>query len=205
MGAGNKGTRRRPRQARGRLVRAAYELFNKKGINAVGIDSVLAKSGCAKASLYTNFKSKEDLAVAYLDLREELWTRGWLLSEIDRRAADPKARLLAIFDIYDGWFRQKSFEGCAFVNALLEMRADGRVRDAAVEHLAGVRAIVEDLAEAAGLRDAREFARIWHVLMKGAIVSACEGDRNAALGAKWVARLVLDHWSGKSAYQRRAA
>lgn len=205
MVSSRNGAGRRPRKARERLVRAAYDLFNKKGITAVGIDAVLARSGCAKASLYANFKSKEDLAVAYLDLRGELWTRGWLQSELDRRAADPKTRLMAIFDIYDGWFRQKSFEGCAFINALLEMRADGRVREAAEEHLAKLRTLIASLAEEAGLKDPREFARIWHMLMKGALVAACEGDRNAALGAKWVARQVLDRWAGKSAYQRHSA
>jgi len=30
--------------------------------------------------------------------------------------------------------------------------------------------------------------------MKGSIVSACEGNRNAAREAKYAARLVLDNW-----------
>jgi hypothetical protein len=32
------------------------------------------------------------------------------------------------------------------------------------------------------------------MLMKGSIVSACEGHRNAALDAKHAARLVVDGW-----------
>jgi hypothetical protein len=32
------------------------------------------------------------------------------------------------------------------------------------------------------------------MLMKGSIVSACEGHRNAALDAKRAARLVVDGW-----------
>ncbi len=200
---GNKAAARRPPQARERLLRAAYELFTKKGINQVGIDAILAKSGCAKASLYANFKSKDELALAYLDLREQTWTRGWLQAELDRCASDPKERLLAIFDLYDGWFRRRSFEGCAFVNALLETRADGRVRDAAAEHLAEIRSLVEELARDAGMPEPRNLARIWHILMKGAIISACEGDRDAALGAAWMARLVLENWDAKRAYKRR--
>jgi signal transduction histidine kinase len=95
---------------------AAYELFSKDGVSQVGIDTILAKSGCAKASLYTNFKTKVALAIAFLDRRETVWTRGWLESEIKRRATDPEARLLAIFDVFDGWFHKKSFEGCSFIN-----------------------------------------------------------------------------------------
>jgi AcrR family transcriptional regulator len=45
---------------------AAYELFSKDGVSQVGIDTILAKSGCAKASLYTNFKTKVELAIAFL-------------------------------------------------------------------------------------------------------------------------------------------
>lgn len=195
---------RRPHRTRERLLRAAYELFTKKGINQVGIDAILASSGCAKASLYANFKSKDELVLAYLDLREQLWTRDWLERAIERRASDPKARLLAIFDIYNGWFRQRSFEGCAFVNALLETRADGKIHDAAVEHLAAIRSLVEELAREAGMPDPKNLARIWHILMKGAIISACEGDRDAALGAAWIAGLVLENWDGTRAYRRRS-
>ena len=57
----------RPRE---RLISAAYNLFSKDGISQVGIDTILAKSGCAKASLYTNFKNKVELAIAFLDRRE---------------------------------------------------------------------------------------------------------------------------------------
>ena len=181
----------RPRE---RLIDAAYELFSTNGVNQVGVDTVLAKSGCAKASLYSNFNSKVDLAIAFLDRREAIWTRGWLETEIKRRATSPTARLLAIFDVFDGWFRKKSFEGCSFINVLLESKADSPVRHAAAVHLAKIRAIVRGLAEDANLREPEKFAQVWHMLMKGSIVSAGEGNRNAAREAKCAARLVLNGW-----------
>jgi AcrR family transcriptional regulator len=181
----------RPRE---RLVDAAYELFSSDGVNQVGVDAILAKSGCAKASLYSNFKTKVDLAIAFLDRREAVWTRGWLESEINSRANDPEARLLAIFDVFDGWFRKKTFEGCSFINVLLESKVDSPVRRAAAIHLAKIRAIVRSLAEDAGLREPEKFAQAWHMLMKGSIVSAGEGNRNAAREAKYAALLVLSGW-----------
>ncbi|MGA9516607.1 MAG: TetR/AcrR family transcriptional regulator, partial [Pseudolabrys sp.] len=63
---------------RERLLDAAYELFATNGVSQVGIDTILAKARCAKASLYGNFNSKVDLAIAFLDRREIVWTRGWL-------------------------------------------------------------------------------------------------------------------------------
>ena len=181
----------RPRE---RLIDAAYDLFSTNGVNQVGIDTILSKSGCAKASLYSNFNSKVDLAVAFLDRREAVWTRGWLESQIRSRTTNPKAQLLAIFDVFDGWFHRKSFEGCSFINVLLESKTDSPVHHAAAIHLAKIRAIVQGLAEEANLREPEKFAQAWHMLMKGSIVSACEGNRNAAREAKYAARLVLDSW-----------
>jgi AcrR family transcriptional regulator len=181
----------RPRE---RLVDAAYDLFSKDGVNQVGVDKILAKSGCAKASLYSNFKTKVELAIAFLDRREAVWTRGWLESEIKSRATNPEARLLAIFDVFDGWFRTKKFEGCSFINVLLESKVDSPVRQAAAVHLAKIRAMVRSLAEEANLREPEKFAQAWHMLMKGSIVSAGEGNRNAAREAKCAARLVLSGW-----------
>jgi AcrR family transcriptional regulator len=189
----------RPRE---RLISAAYDLFSKDGISQVGIDTVLAKSGCAKASLYSNFKNKVELAIAFLDRREAIWTRGWLESEIKRRAKTPENQLLAIFDVFDGWFHKKTFEGCSFINVLLESKVDSPIRQAAAIHLAKIRAIVRGLAEEANLREPETFAQAWHMLMKGSIVSAGEGNRNAARDARCAAKLVLKGW--KRAREREA-
>jgi AcrR family transcriptional regulator len=180
--------------ARERLIETAYDLFAAQGIGRVGIDTILAQSGCAKASLYNNFESKVDLAVAFLDRRETVWTRNWLEAEVKRRAADPEARLLAVFDVFDGWFRKKDFEGCSFINVLLESEVGSPIRLAAATHLSKIRAIIRNLAQDSGLRETEKFAQAWHMLMKGSIVSACEGNRNAAREAKRAAQLILRGW-----------
>jgi AcrR family transcriptional regulator len=180
---------------RERLLGAAYDLFAANGISQVGIDTILTKSGCAKASLYSNFESKVDLAIAFLERREAVWTRGWLEAEVKRRTSNPDERLLAIFDVFDGWFRKKTFEGCSFINVLLESKVDSPVRRAAAIHLSKIRAIVRSLAQDANLREPEKFAQAWHMLMKGSIVSACEGNRNAARDAKRAARMIIDGWA----------
>jgi AcrR family transcriptional regulator len=189
---------------RERLLDAAYELFSVHGISQVGIDTILEKSGCAKASLYNNFDSKEALAIAYLERREALWTRAWLEDEVRRRARSPRARLLAFFDVFDGWFQRKSFEGCSFINVLLESEPDGAVHREAATRLAKIRAILHGLAQEAGFAAPEKFAQVWHMMMKGAIVSACEGNRNAAREAKEAARLMMEGWR-KTRTRARAA
>ena len=73
-------------------------------------------------------------------------------------------------------------------------KADSPVHHAAAIHLAKIRAIVRGLAEEANLREPEKFAQMWHMLMKGSIVSAGEGNRNAALDARYAAQLILKGW-----------
>ena len=101
---------------------------------------------------------------------------------------------MAIFDVFDGWFHKRSFEGCSFINVLLESKVDSPVRKAASVHLAKIRAIVQGFAAEANLSEPEKFAQAWHMLMKGSIISAGEGNRNAARDAKCAARLILKSW-----------
>ncbi|MDQ1720495.1 MAG: hypothetical protein QOI26_229 [Pseudonocardiales bacterium] len=55
---------------------------------------------------------------------------------------------------------------------------------------------MERLAVDAALSEPAEFAKSWHILMKGSIVSAVEGDRRAALRAKAMARRLIEEHRG---------
>jgi AcrR family transcriptional regulator len=178
--------------ARSRILEAAYELFSRHGIRAVGIDAIIQRSGVARMTLYRNFGSKDELVLAFLARREQRWTQDWLQQEAERRAADPAERLLAIFDVFDEWFRREDFEGCSFINVLLETTDPGSpVRAASAGQLARIRAYVAGLAREAGVADPERLAHKWHILMKGSIVAAGEGDVEAARRAREVAQLVL--------------
>src|SRR5690349_4815887 len=126
--------------ARDRILDAAYDLFSANGIRAVGIDAILERSGVAKMTLYRHFPSKQDLALAYLDERDARWTHDWLEAEVTSRTSDPRERLLAIFDVFDEWFRRPDFEGCAFINVMLE--GDEPVALASAAHLADIRSLL---------------------------------------------------------------
>jgi AcrR family transcriptional regulator len=177
---------------RERIDRAAYELFSRDGIRKVGVDTVSAHSGVAKMTLYKHYPSKEDLALAFLRRREELWTRSWLQQEVERRAHTPAERLLVTFDVFDTWFRRPDFEGCSFVKVLLEYSDQGHpLRKAAEAHLATIRAFLRQLAKDAGIRGADAFARQWQIVMLGSIVAAYAGDRDAARRGKEMGLLLL--------------
>jgi AcrR family transcriptional regulator len=178
--------------ARERLLTAAYELFSRQGVQAVGVDAIIERSGVARQTMYRHFGSKQELVLAFMQRREELWTRGWLQTEIGLRAQGPREQLLAIFDVFDEWFRSPGFEGCSFINVMLEHPDENHpLHLAAADCLASIRGFLEGLARQAGIAEADEFARQCHILMKGSIVSAQEGDRDAAVRAKKVAALLL--------------
>lgn len=178
--------------ARERIDQAAYELFSRHGIRAVGVDTVVARSGVAKMTLYRHYPSKDKLALAFLRRREELWTRAWLQEEVERRARTPGKRLLAVFDVFDEWFRRSDFEGCSFVKVLLEHSDQGHpLRKAAEAHIATIRAFLRQLAKYAGVRDADGFARQWNIVVMGSIVAAYAGDQDAAQRAKELGILLL--------------
>jgi AcrR family transcriptional regulator len=187
----------RPRpEPRERILESAYELFAHKGIRAVGVDELISHAGVAKATFYHHFSSKDELVLAFLEQREQLWTKGWVEEGARARGDTPEEQLLAIFDLFDEWFHRHDFEGCSFVNVLLEFgggsaHALGR---ASAGHLDNIRSVVRTLAEEAGLRDPVSFALSWHILMKGSIVQAGEGDREAAKRAKAIARTLIDEF-----------
>ncbi|WP_194815092.1 TetR/AcrR family transcriptional regulator [Nocardia sp. XZ_19_385] len=178
--------------ARERILSAAYELFTRRGIRAVGIDEVIARAGIAKATLYRHFRTKDDLVLAVLERREKLWTFGFIEKQSHLRGETPEQRLLAIFDVFDEWFTTEGFDTCTFVNVLLEMGANHPTGIASIGHLATIRDMVRSRAEEAGLDDPDDFARSWHILMKGSIVSAAEGDRLAARRAQKMGAALIE-------------
>ncbi len=180
-------------EARDRILDAAYELFSQRGIRAVGVDEVVERADVAKTTLYRHFPSKDDLVLAFLARREQLWTYDWVEAEARRRGSNPEEQLLAIFDLFDEWFHEADFESCAFVKVLLEL-GDRRnpIAQASADRLANIRSVIRTLAREAGLEQPEAFALSWHILMKGSIVQAAEGDLDAAKRAQSMGRLLLE-------------
>lgn len=60
-------------KARQKILDASAHLFYTRGIDATGIDAIIADAGVAKQSLYNNFSSKEELESAYIKVRHQQW------------------------------------------------------------------------------------------------------------------------------------
>src|ERR1700704_5558797 len=132
---------------RERVLETAYRLFSQHGTRAVGVDRNIAESGVAKMTLYRNFASKDELILAFLERRRERWTQEWLRATVESRCSAPAQRLLSIFDVFGEWFARDDFEGCSFINVMLELDDPGSpVRQDSVRRLHAIRGFIGGLA-----------------------------------------------------------
>lgn len=182
---------------RDHLIEVACDLFYRRGFHATGIDAILAESGVAKMTLYQHFRSKNDLILATLRLQDRRW-REWFVSAVERRAAAPRERLLAMFDVLEVSFRRRSFCGCPFLKATSEFPAlNDPIHQVAVRHQSEVRRYIRGIASEAGARDPDGLAARLGLLLRGAIATAqVSGKLEAARKAKDVARRLIHEATG---------
>src|SRR5512134_211291 len=109
---------RAERSARERILDTASELFYRDGYHAVGIDTIVERSGVAKMTLYRHFPSKDDLIAAYLQrANAEFW--DWLEGEI-ATPEEPRAKLTAAFEATARLAASPHCLGCTFQAAASE-------------------------------------------------------------------------------------
>ena len=178
---------------RDELVRKALDVFYRNGFHATGMDMLVVETGVSKTSMYKHFRTKEDLILAVLRLRDEMF-RNWLYRRIEELADDPRSRLLAMFDALEEWFGSPEFRGCMFIKAIAEFQdRDHPIHVQAAEHKRLLFDHFTRLAGDAGANDPAGLARQLLVLKEGAIVTAAMGQGAApAQDAKAAAHAIVD-------------
>lgn len=172
--------------ARERILRAAHDLFYGEGIRATGIDRVIADSGVTKVTFYRHFPSKNDLILAYLDLRHERWM-GWFEDALARHGGGAKG-VGALVGALGEWFRDPAYRGCAFLNGVGEIGpALPEAVDTTRRHKQDMTAAIAALLPAS--RQRKRQAEALAMAVDGAIVQAqYEGDPEPALKRlAWIA------------------
>lgn len=177
---------------RERILDTAFRLFYANGIRGVGVDTVIAESGVAKATLYKHFPSKDDLVLAYLDKADLAW-RDKLQAAARAAGSNPRAQLVGMFDALASSCRSEGYHGCAFINTAAESTHGTAVHARTVEHKKAVRTWVRDLARAAGARDPDALAFALTLLLDGALAAGVlDSDPRVAAAAKDSARRLVD-------------
>ncbi|MGA9859607.1 MAG: TetR/AcrR family transcriptional regulator [Solirubrobacteraceae bacterium] len=177
--------------ARERIEQTAFALFYARGIRGVGVDTIIAQSGVAKATFYKHFPSKDDLVIAYLDDVDLLW-RGALRSAADAAGPEPAAQLVGMFDALASACRSDGYHGCAFINTAAEAEPGTPIHARTIAHKQQVRSWVGELARDAGAADPESLARSLTLILDGGLAAGVlDADPAAAVAATNAARALV--------------
>ena len=178
--------------ARERILGTAFRLFYARGPRGVGVDTVIAESGVAKATLYKHFPRKDDLVLAYLDQVDQTWF-AQLRAAARAAGDDPRDQLVGTFDALASACRRDGYHGCAFINTAAESDPGTSVHARTVEHKHLVRAWLTDLARRAHAADPGQLARQLTLLLDGGLAAGVlDADPATPAAAKAAARALVD-------------
>ena len=105
--------------ARERILATANELFYREGIRAIGVDTVVERSGVSKTSLYRLFESKDALIAAFAAERDRSFWTWWDHLE-EQHADDPRVLLDALLSGIAERIGRPAYRGCPFLNLMAE-------------------------------------------------------------------------------------
>jgi AcrR family transcriptional regulator len=176
---------------RDELVRKALDIFHREGFHATGMDLLAAETGISKTTMFKHFRSKEELILAVLRLRDQDF-RNWLFRRMEQ-AGPARAQLEAMFDALAEWFAAPEFRSCMFIKAASEYPdPDHPIHAQAAEHKRLLFRQLQQTAAEAGAKDPAALARALLLLKEGAIVTAHLGHETDPAGdAKAVAAGLL--------------
>jgi AcrR family transcriptional regulator len=176
-----------------RVLAVATEVFYRDGIRSTSMDSVVARSGVSKPTVYVQFGSKDELVAAVLRRRYEQ-RREALRRFLNDQTGPSAERLLAVFDWLALTHARKGFRGCPFTNAAVELPEPGHPARAVIsEYKRWLRGTFTELARQAGRVDADELGLAMLMLVDGANARmVVDGDCTAIRAARNVAARLLE-------------
>lgn len=183
-----------PSPTRDRLISAGLDLFYQNGFHAVGLDRILNAVGTTKTTFYNHFESKDELALACIQARDQRWRKRFPELLQQRAGDNPVTQLHEVFNLWREWFADIHFNGCLFIHACSEFPdPNDPCHRAAKANVDALRGVIAGLADAAAIRNPDSFADRFILLMEGAIVMEVIDRQNRAAGtAAEIAKTLID-------------
>ena len=168
------------KSARDSVFEVAADLFYRKGIRAVGVETIVKEAGVAKISLYRSFPSKDDLVVAYLENRNAMFWKFWD-EAFARYDGNPRAQLRAIMTYLAERTTKPGYRGCPFINYSAEFPEPTHPgHQVAIANKREIRRRMRELAELLGAREPRSLADGLLLLIEGTYaISQTLGGRDS--------------------------
>lgn len=166
--------------SRNTIIQTATTLFSQHGFHATGVDLIIKQAKISKKTLYTYFRSKDELIIAVLQHYDSMF-RNSFMKQVEKRATHPQDKLLAVFDAAHALFIEDNFFGCLFIKAIGEYSDAGLpLRQVSKNFKHQIRAYIKELCDQAGAKHADELADELALLLEGAIVTAQVSNKTGA-------------------------
>lgn len=176
-----------------KILNTAIELFQSQGINATGVDTIVAKAGTTKMTLYKHFGSKENLILEVLK-KTQTDFQTWL---DDKLKQQPDAKIQALFDFIEEWINSPDFLGVGFIKASAEFpQEDNPIHQLSSAQSQSFKHYITTLATEANIQDADGLALQLAILFEGAVQAeqmqrGCGAIKHAKLAAKTLIDLAI--------------
>jgi AcrR family transcriptional regulator len=179
------------RNTREHIIATAASLFQARGINSTGVDTIAAEADISKMTLYKYFHTKEDLVLEIISLRSREFY-DWLSDRLSKLSDDPAEKLQKLIDCIDEWLQNPECAGLPFMKASAEFpQSDNPVNLLSAELAKEFRTYLTKLAADAGAKSPESLGQQLSMLIEGAILSEQLNKGSGALGYAREAAILL--------------
>jgi AcrR family transcriptional regulator len=176
-----------------KILVVASDLFQTRGINSTGVDTIVAVAGTTKMTLYKYFRSKEDLILEVLEKGHQDF-QNWLNDKLATSTKKPSEKLQKLFDFIEEWVTSPNFRGMGFIKASAEFpNEENPVHQLSSEQSRQFKQYISNLASEANIQDADGLALQLSLLFEGAVqAEQMKRGSGAMKYAKKAAKILID-------------
>jgi AcrR family transcriptional regulator len=176
-----------------KILDVSTDLFQTRGINSTGVDTIVAVAGTTKMTLYKYYRSKEDLVLEVLKKSQSDF-QGWLDEKLNANSKKPSDKIQQLFDFIEEWITSPSFLGVAFIKASAEFpNEENPIHQLSSKQSREFRQYINQLASEANIKDAEGLALQLSLLFEGAVqAEQMKRGSGAIKYAKKAAKILID-------------
>jgi AcrR family transcriptional regulator len=153
---------------RERILSAATNLFDLRGIHASGVDTISAESGITKATLYKYFPNKNLLIVTYLRGKSDRFYE-WLNSGLSSKKANSLEILIELCELVEQWIMSPEFHGLPFHTASIEFPNPAHpINQYSADLAMELQSYLSKIAAGAGAKDPEILGQQLTIIFEGA-------------------------------------
>ena len=176
-----------------KILVVATDLFQTRGINSTGVDTIVAVAGTTKMTLYKYFHTKEALILEVLEKSHQDFY-SWLNDKLNSNTKKPSEKLQRLFDFIEEWVTSPNFRGMGFIKASAEFpNEESPVHQLSSEQSRQFKQYIGNLALEANIQDADGLALQLSLLFEGAVqAEQMKRGSGAIKYAKKAAKILID-------------